>query len=141
VFLLLFIAIIEIDKIWFRKFATITLVISQPSKDNSEMCFYMASGRFHQHFRSSLFPCSSRSYKTCFLRWWRISLFFVAKLCHFTISIFYVCYKTLKLNSENRKTKKKSCIGSAKDQKRKNRDLLLDNLFALKGSVQQKDSS
>jgi len=34
-------------------------------------------------------------------------------LCHFTISDFFsICNKTLKLNSENRKTKKKSFIES-----------------------------
>jgi len=42
-------------------------------------------------------------------------MFFAAKLGHFTISDFFsTCNKTLKLNSENRKTKKKSFIGSAK---------------------------
>jgi len=51
---------------------------------------------------------SSRSYKTFFLRWQRISSFSTSKLGHFTISDFFsICNKTLKINSENQKKKKK----------------------------------
>jgi len=43
-----------------------------------------------------------------------MSPFFAVKLGHFTISDFFsICNKTLKLNSENWKTKKKSFMGLA----------------------------
>ncbi len=58
----------------------------------------------------------SRSYKILFSLLSKNFFVFVAKLGHFTISDFFpMCNKTLKLNSENRKTKKKSFIGSATD--------------------------
>jgi len=40
-------------------------------------------------------------------------MFFAVKLGHFIINDFSINNKTLKLNSKNRKTKKKSFIGSA----------------------------